>query len=129
MPEIEHVFAILQNHFSLYCTINRLWLKHYKSEDWRNKWPERYTDEMRLAAPELNKGNTTITTEHRTTADLYDLAGSTPRKYHPKKDYTPVVIVRFLGNDYLIDGGKRCSKWYEENNQEEHEAYIMNVRV
>jgi len=127
MAGIADVSEILQNHNGNYCTLNRLWLKHHKSAGWRKMWPDRYTDTMVLAAPELNKGNITITTERRTTADLYDLAGSTPRPLPPEKDNTPVVIVRFRSNDYLIDGGKRCTKWHQENNQDMHDAYIVTV--
>ena len=128
MVGIVDVYEILKNHKGPYCTLNRLWLKHHKSAGWREKWPDRYTDKMVLDAPELNQGNTTITTERRTTSDLYDLAGSSPRDLPPGKDDTPVVIVRFRNNDYLIDGGKRCTKWHQENNQDMHDAFIVNVQ-
>ena len=128
MPDINEDFKVLRFHCGPYCTLNRLWLKHHKGKHRRKDDPGRYSEKMVLEAPELNEENTTITTEPWTTADLYELAGSTPRHLPPVKTDTPVVIVRFRGNDYLIDGGRRSYKWYKENSQDEHEAYIVTVK-
>ena len=102
-------------------------IKHHKSKNRREKDPDRYSNEIVLDAPELNWNNTEITMEPMTTDYLYGLAGPGSRDT-PHRDDTPVVIVRFRGNDYLIDGGSRCRKWHNEDNQDMHNAYIITVR-
>ena len=126
MPDINDVFQVLRFHCGPYCTLNRLWLKHHKGENRRKDDPGRYSEKMVLEAPELNDENTTITIESKTTDYLYELAGPSERR-EPYREDTPVVIVHFRGNDYLIDGGKRSHKWHKENSQDEHEAYVVTV--
>lgn len=127
MAKIEDVAGVLKNHSGPYCTLNRLWLKHHKSKIRREKFSEKYSDEIVRDAPELNRSNTKIETEMMTTEYLYELAGDGTR-VSPKRDDAPVVIVRFRENDYLIDGGSRSRKWNKENNDNLHEAYIVTVQ-
>lgn len=74
----------------------------------------------------LSEKNTTVTIEPWRTEDLWKLVG---RKEDQKPRYAHfhVVVVRYKGQDYLVDGVKRVSMWHATGNMDEHSTYIVTV--
>jgi hypothetical protein len=62
----------------------------------------------------------------------YELFARTDAKAKREKSETaygrvPVVIVRYLGTNCLIDGGTRANYWYYEGDAREHQAAVLTV--
>lgn len=77
--------------------------------------------------PWLSKDNTTVTIESWKTESLLRLVR---KKEDQRPRYTnfPVVVVRYRGQDYLVDGVKRVSMWHTTGKDtDEHSAYIVTV--
>jgi hypothetical protein len=96
-------------------TLNRLFQKHLGLRP-----------EVLEAPPFLTAENTTVSMERRPKPDLRALA---PRKSSrpPNRLDLPVVIVRYLGHDCLIDGGSRSHHWHVNGETDDHDAWILTV--
>jgi hypothetical protein len=95
-------------------TLNRLFVKNLGGAD---KAPD---------APKLTAGNVTVRLEKRPKPELRKLA---PRKNSrtPNRLDLPVVIVRYRGEDRLIDGGSRCHHWHTNGEIDEHDVWVLTV--
>ncbi|MCC6912346.1 MAG: hypothetical protein IT566_01490 [Rhodospirillaceae bacterium] len=83
-------------------------------------------DKIADGAPILTPSNTQVTLERRRKMELRSLAPR-ERSDPPHRDDTPVVVATYLGKEALIDGGKRCHKWFTEGDNGYHEAYVVKV--
>ena len=76
----------------------------------------------------LSIANTTVALETWSKAAIRGL----PRRErkpgrNPKRSDVPVVILRFRGRDWLIDGGTRAHVWEEAGDVGDHPAYVVTV--
>lgn len=75
--------------------------------------------------PKLTEDNVAISLERLHATDVLSLAQPTEGK-QPRVADVPVVIVRYLGTDYLIDGSKRIWSW-SMRGRKKIRAYVLTV--
>lgn len=92
-------------------TLNRLFRKTCGDDD---------------GVPWLTDRNVAVSLERRKTMDLVALASPSTGEV-PKSMKVPVVMVNYLGRDYLLDGSKRVHLW-AANGREKIYAYVVIVR-
>lgn len=95
-------------------TLNRLFRKHMSGQG--------ITGDL----PWLSSGNVGVTLETWPKPALRRLAPR-ERSRRPRCTEPPVVIIRFRGRDWLIDGGSRAHGWHEAGDTGEHPAYVLTV--
>ncbi len=97
-------------------TLNRLFIKNLDGGNSYNV----------VNPPWLSEENVTVTIESWKKEDLWKLA---PRKEsrEPRYPHFPVVIVRYKGENRLIDGGSRANAWRAARDTGEHSAYVLTV--
>jgi hypothetical protein len=97
-------------------TLNRLFRKHLDGL------------KKHLAAnpPWLSSENTIVTAESWGKPALRELA---PRESSrvPRQEDLPVVIIRYRGDDCLIDGGSRIHAWHVAGDTGSHPACVVTV--
>jgi hypothetical protein len=99
-------------------TLNRLFQKHLNG----------HKKHIANGAPTLTRDNTTVGKEFWNTNSLRALMPRPKEKNRkPHTDEFPVVIVRYLGTNCLIDGGTRANYWYYEGDAREHQAAVLTV--
>ena len=49
----------------------------------------------------------------------------TNQNMYPRKPDEPIIVLRGLKYDYLLDGNRRINSWLDEDSQELHEVWIV----
>lgn len=75
--------------------------------------------------PILDESCTLTALETWTKQRLSDVAPAGIRDRAPSLAEPPLVIVRYLGVDYLIDGGSRISTWRRSGLIGSHQVYVI----
>ena len=99
-------------------TLNRLFCKHLKA----------HKKDLAADPPWLFSGNTIVTMESRAKPALRELAPRNESRL-PQREDLPVVIVRYRGQDCLIDGGSRIHAWHEAGDTSSHPACVVTVKT
>ena len=97
-------------------TLNRLFRKHLQA----------HKQELAGDPPYLSSDNTVVTMESWAKPALRKLAPRTKSR-PPQRVNLPVVIVRYRGQDCLIDGGSRIHAWHEAGDTGCHSACVVTV--
>jgi len=109
------------------------------SRDWKEKTEkklnrvfrkqlDRYNQRLPAGFPPLTSQNTTVTTEIRAKQDYIQLAQDLDAA-DAQDGILPIVIVRYQGDDYLVDGHHRCSFWHRnpQKAQDDFMAVVVTV--
>ena len=96
-------------------TLNRLFRKHLSG--WK----------LDLAQDPswLSEGTVEVLTEHWNTDDLWELVPKIDNPRKPRKIDRPLVMVRYRGQDCLIDGGSRVRHWHAQGDQCTHPVWVL----
>ena len=99
-------------------TLKRLFRKHLTG----------HKKDIAADPPWLSCGNTVVTMESRSKPALRKLAPRSKSRT-PRHENFPVVIIRYCGQECLIDGGSRIYAWHRAGDTGNHPAYILTVGV
>ena len=97
-------------------TFNRLFRKHLDGQK----------KDLAADPPWLSSDNTIVTMEIWAKPDLRELAPRNESRL-PQQEDLPVVIVRYRGDDCLIDGGSRIHAWHVAGDTGSHPACVVTV--
>jgi len=101
-------------------TVNRLFRKHLDGRRKLGRAPD-----ISNNPPVLSAKNTIVLAEKRSKQEFVDLTLS---PVGPHWDCgAPILIVRYLGVDCLLDGSHRCREWKATNDQSVHTACVLVV--
>ena len=98
-------------------TLNRLFRKHL------NEHLHRFADNP----PRLTVRNVSVALDTWSKERLSDIAPSRIRSREPDDPNAELVLVRYLDQQMLIDGGSRISKWRREGLTGTHDVYVLTV--
>lgn len=99
-------------------TLNRLFRKHLAG----------HKRDIADDPPWLSCDNATVTMESWSKSALRELAPRSESRIPRHEDF-PVVIIRYCGQECLIDGGSRIYAWHKGGDTGSHPAYILTVGV
>lgn len=60
-----------------------------------------------------------------TTNELKNVKRTNTSTLNPRRMDEPVIILRGLSKDYLLDGNRRINTWIKEDNKEKHRAWLV----
>jgi len=98
-------------------TFNRLFRKHL----------DRLKKHLAADPPWLSSENTIVTMERWEKPALRELAPRDESRI-PRREDLPVVIIRYRGEDCLIDGGSRIHAWHKAGDTGNHPACVVTVK-
>ena len=102
-------------------TLDALWNKSL------NAHGPHYGVEVADAAPKnLTEANVQVEAVLWSPAELARVVFK-PRGTLTRDESAPIVVARYKGHYWLIDGGHRLSKWAAEKNDDKHPVWILHV--
>jgi len=116
--DFNELLTGLRNHTRPDETLNRLFRKHLDGRK----------PKIACFPPYLKKSNTIVTKVSRPKQEILKLASNLTdlRESDSKK---PVTIVRYRGEECLLDGNSRCRYWHRNPNLAlgEHDVYLIEL--
>jgi hypothetical protein len=96
-------------------TVNRLWAKNPFV-----KHP--------AALPVISREGFDVTRESWDLDRLWELVHLTQRTdFAPAATHHPIVVVRWEGAEYLVDGRRRICRWMREGDEGPHEVLVVHA--
>ena len=116
MSDFDKALSYVSNHTKREETLNRLFRKHLDS----------HKKHIACFAPYLTERNTHVTWEKRPKSDFVKLA----QNLHigaARDSASPIVIIRYKGEECLIDGNHRVRFWHSTDAKGDHTACVVTV--